>query len=240
MNTESEEFALEQERLYLERRRVEKEIIDKYKELILESIEKKDDNSKQQLIELFNNGDFNLVARSSNELAEIAMIVDILKIEVGEGEEKTILDVADGADNLLRLLRKIKYLLFRIEFIEVDENVNDIFELVCDKRLSPYVLAKMVEWTNYNKCDIYRILAQKFKIENMLRYAFTMLLPCNEIETGNEETLIQIADLFSMIGQYDDAMASLREIDNPSYIVGELYEQYCKKSKENMLYNMRE
>ncbi len=118
---------------------------------------------------------------NDDSTSEIVDIINIYKAEKAANRRKCFLDISNDLNNLLTLYRKMKYMMFRVEFDKFDDKGNELCDTIRDYCLSPEAIDCMVTNFCYNHFETYFKLAKVFICHNMYDFAERMLKTCTKL-----------------------------------------------------------
>ncbi len=137
--------------------------------VISDSFEKK---NYESLVEIVNSDEYRRILLYSGEYAEVCMVVTIHE------NDGRFLDMADTMIDVICLYRSLKYALYRIEFINSDQEEKHLVNLIRSVGFSPTALAMTVRWVSYNVVKVYKHLAELFDANEMSEYSFELNKAC--------------------------------------------------------------
>lgn len=158
-----EKNALEAEK---EEERKIKELSSYYEEkysLIERLLKRKDETSREELLELFDEKEFRDRCYYRNEFAPVFMLFGIYKEELSHPHNVTVLDLADNMDDYVRFINDIKYLLLRLEFAGDPDTINILFNVIHSNALSVFMMIYMVNWCSLDKAAVFNRLADRYE-----------------------------------------------------------------------------
>ncbi|MCR5255098.1 MAG: hypothetical protein K6D96_04130 [Acetatifactor sp.] len=183
-----------------------------------------DDICRKELVSIFNDPDFIRLCMMDQDFVNYFLLMDVYREECHRGESVTILDLCKGIDEMEDLITDLKYLFFRLEF--TDGENDDLFAgSILNKGISKTALVVLTEKMSLDVYGIYRKLAEIFLDREKLSYTLAMLMACDEKKPGLEENLILMAQIYMIAGDKDGAKKCLDRIENPSHEVEEIYAQ---------------
>ena len=197
-----------------------------YCELIHRLITSSSPESRTELMQLFQDPDFNDTYQGRSSFAYMFILMRIYELELAAKEKITVLDLSKDRASLEQIVQKLKFLLWRIEFAHDDTAPDMLLDYVTGTTLSPCMVGYLVSINSYDKKFMYTTLANLFLKANMIRYSFYMLNSYNTLYPGEEQILCLLAELSFCTGNRSRAMEYLHQIVTPGTMTKEVMKRY--------------
>lgn len=158
--------------------------------------------ARKELVDMLHMPDFVEKYKQHNKFAYFFVIMQIYESEKECGEEHTILDNADSYEELYHLILEVKFVLWRIEFLRTPEYDSQLYQLIQDKCISPYMLQSLIHISNADEQGMYWHLGSYFLENGHIRYCYHMLNVLKQLNPDNQEVAEVLEKLLVYINGY--------------------------------------
>lgn len=224
--TSTEEYIREKEKEEREWNRKYKEQEKLYLAQIDERIQAGTREAREELLALFCNQDFIETYQASPRMAYLIAVMQIYEREVQNGEKVTILDSGTSSEEIVSKLIQLKFILWKIEFAKDEQWKELLLNFIRSNGTTPDMLQYVVQTAVADKGEVLSELTDVFIEQNMLRYAFRMLLYLDELFSGDETVLCMLAELSGRVGNHQRAVEYLGRIENPGKMTEGIRRKY--------------
>ena len=221
----TEEYALEQEQLYIARCRTVAQNYPTFKERVSTLIKAHTSEAYHSLINMYNDQEMFELFKNEPEYAYMNIIIQIYNAEQTAGRTNTILDVADNISDYVQLLQKAKHILWRIEFTDDNDAIELMLHFIKAYNISPFFILELLKTSALTQ-EIYMKLVDIFDTRHMISYEYYILKLLNEIHPGNENILCLLITLTMQIGRPDIANEYLSQIKEPGNMTERIRKKY--------------
>ena len=198
-NLASEAHALKIEKEWMERQELYGKELEDHYNYVKKLLDKNDVKARQLLVMEYLNKKDIPEYKSDQKHVNFFILLYLYVEELNSMEERTILDCARNYEELSKLLKIFRMLLFRLEFTG-NENDSLFAEFVINNGLSKTCVERMVAFVNVDKYMIYKKLSNIFFENNKLVYMLVMLKACDEIKPNIEENILLMANIYKILG----------------------------------------
>lgn len=181
----------------------------------------KEENT-EELFQIFQEKEFQELARIDNTLAIFNVILSIYQMEIEEKVSGKILEGIHSLQEAEEYYLKLKFLMWRLEF---QNEKNGLRAFLKEHQVSVPFLKYLVHTSSFEKANTAFKLAGILKEEGRFGEAFVMLNYLDELCPGEELTYCEMADICMENHKYKEASECLRKIQSPSGIL----EAYIQK-----------
>ena len=176
------------------------------------------DRALNELSNLFYDKDFVQQYNNIPSIAYMIVIMTIYKEEFADSNvTKTILDHGYNINELIFHFRKIKFLLWNIEFDVDKSNALVILnEYIAAEHITITELTYIIQSTSINRAEIFLIFARYLRSNENTIAALSLLMNANTIFFVNESILCEIADIYFEYGYNEVALKFINMIEHES------------------------
>ena len=150
-----------------------------------------------------------------SEIAYLFIILTIYKEEINSGEQHTILRLGKDCETLISCMQQLKFILWRIEFTHEEEADKLLTDYIKSYNVSACAIKNAILRFSVDKTNILLHMVSLFLNNNMLSYAFYILIYLSSALPGNEDVLTLLAELYAIFGNMAKAKECLDAVDNP-------------------------
>lgn len=176
----------------------------------------------QDLQAYFQTEEMGKICRIENDAAIMGIILSIYQMELEEGIQKGILSGIFDLKSAEERYLKIKFLIWRFEFLNEKEK---LFDLIEKEYVSVPFFKYLIHTSSFEKANTSFKIAMLMKEKAKWGQAFAMLNYVDELSPGEEVVFCEMADICISVGQVKNAMECLKRIEKPS----ELFVKYQEK-----------
>lgn len=114
----------------------------------------------KEICDIFTNSFMNEI--DNDELAYISLYTIIYKDELKHGTNPTSFELGETIEDLIKIFRQLKFLLWEYEFDNNEESTNDLVTFICSYGISAEYLNAVVMTSSVNKELVLSKLAKLF------------------------------------------------------------------------------
>ena len=151
---ETEEYALEEEKRKKEWNQSNREYCREMVSFVNGFLSSKSKDEENKFITYFSDEDIIKRMHGDNQLAFAMIVRDILVAERNAGVENAIIYCADTLDDMIKIIRQVKFLLWEIEFLDSTEAMDLLMRFSKNIKLSNKALAHMIVISSYDRTKV--------------------------------------------------------------------------------------
>lgn len=144
-------------------------------------------------------------------------------MEIDEGTEEGILSEFSDMQSLVEHYLKVKFLLWRFEFLDEKAGLSDMID---KNSISVPFFKYLIHTSSFDKANTAFKLALLLKKKRKWGKAFAILNYVNELSPDEEIVFCEMADICIQTGQIGSAAECLGRIKNPSGILVEYQKKW--------------
>ncbi len=164
----------------------------------------------------------------TSEFAYMVVVISIYEEEKSAGIKKTIFTSSESVEELINYIAKIKFWIWRLEFEERKEDLEDFNVFIEKEDVSPIAVHFMLRIAAFDKVKASFLVALSYRKKRKDVEALRMLLYANTLE--NDELIIcEIADIYVGIGKIEEAMNIVKMIEKPTEHIEKYMDKWEKK-----------
>lgn len=184
---------------------------------------------RKQLIVLSHNKDFVEYFGKIDDIAYMLVVAGIYESEIGDGIYPTIIDIYNTVDELLQYIKKLKFLLWKIDFVESPEVEENFMKYMEEKQTSIWTIRYLIHTTVPHKAYVLSRLACIYLEKEMVTIGFLLLKDANEAQPGDSSIVVPMADICIRAGKIETALDLLKTIQEPSEEVKKIIQKVEQK-----------
>ena len=150
-DVETEEYAIEEERLKKEWNQANRDYCKKMVAFVNQFLASKTEADEKLFLTYFSDEQVIKRFHGDNKLAFVMIMRDILVAERKAGVENVIINCADTLEDMVKVIRQVKFLLWEIEFLDSEESFDLLMEYQQSMGLSNKALARIILSASYDK-----------------------------------------------------------------------------------------
>ncbi len=222
----SEEYALLSEEYEYEWHKNHDPEMIQYKKEIDKCLASKTPESYNRLKVLFNNPTFKDTYCLKHDFAYMSIIMMIYTEEENSRVPYTILDTGKSIDEIIHIVKQLKFYLWRVEFTDDTNALSFICQYIIEQHVSVFMLNYIIHVSSYDKIVLLNKLIAYFTKLNALTYTYSLTKYLHEIDPDNENALCILSQLASLSGDYRLALYYLSLVRHPSENTERLRKEY--------------
>lgn len=222
----SEEYALLSEEYEYEWHKNHDLEMTQYKKEINECLSSKTPESYNRLKVLFNNPTFKDTYCLKHDFAYMSIIMMIYTEEENSRVPYTILDTGKSMDEIIHIVKQLKFYLWRVEFTDDTNALSLIYQYIIEQNLSVFMLNYIIHVSSYDKIALLNKLIAYFTKLNALNYTYSLTKYLHEIDPDNEDALCILSQIAALSDDYQLALYYLSLVKHPSENTERLRKEY--------------
>lgn len=145
--------------------------------------------------------------KDRNDISYLINAVNIYYAERETGNTTTIFSQGSSLQDIIDVMRQIRFLLWEIEFSCDDACLEDSIQVlvnyVLEKNISVHALVYLLRTASIDKYKVCMSLADPFEKIGKYKYELQLLLLASENKAGDKAALTMLAELYGRAGRKD-------------------------------------
>ena len=164
------------------------------------------------VMELFEDDNVVSALEGINDFYIMNFIMNVYMLEIQNESDINICMLADNVKDMCDIFQYLKYLVWRIEFWNSDEDAIILAKYVLDNKITILMLYYLVEHVSYNEAKVISKLSDVFYIEKDIKAAIAILISYSE-NHSEKEVLVRLINILEEIGYSEKAMVYRRNYE---------------------------
>ena len=143
-DVETEEYAIEEERLKKEWNQANRDYCKEMVKFVNQFLASKTEADEKLFLTYFSDEQVIKRFHGDNKLAFAMIMRDILVAERKAGVENVIINCADNLEDMIKVIRQVKFLLWEVEFLGSENALRLLYEYMENMRISMKALAQII------------------------------------------------------------------------------------------------